>query len=321
MASVKVTAQKPILTVLTYNSFAAEWGPGPLLKSEFEKSCDCELKILEVADSGLMLQRLDLDGDKAAIDMVIGFDQFDLAKAQNKLKWREISLPPINWHPEVLQATKLKVFVPFDWGYLAFNTRKNELEFTPTSLQDLLNPNLKGKIGLMDPRTSSPGMQLLSWVMTAMGTEKGETFLRELSPQVHSYANSWSLAYGLFQKKQVSLVFSYVTSPIYHLLEEKKENFISLEFQEGHPMQVEFFAIPDVCRNCDLAENFANFLLSETAQKIIMSKNFMLPVVQGYTAGTPFENIAPYRKLKSFDIPSEDQQKIWVDLWSRSRFQ
>ena len=37
---------KPVLTVYTYDSFAADWGPGPVVKKAFEADCNCELKLV-----------------------------------------------------------------------------------------------------------------------------------------------------------------------------------------------------------------------------------------------------------------------------------
>ncbi len=316
-----VTAQKPLLHVITYSSFAADWGPGPLLKTEFEKTCNCEVKFLEVADSGLLIQRLQMDGAKMGVDLVVGMDQFDLDKAKNKLPWRDVGAMDVKWVPEVQDATSLNTFVPFDWGFVAFNTRKGELSLTPTSLKDLLNPSLKGQIALIDPRTSSPGMQFVFWVIQTMGLSEGESFLKSMVAQAHSFSPGWSVAYGLFQKKQAAMALSYITSPIYHLVEEKNEDYISLEFQEGHPQQIEFMAVPEFCRNCDLAENFMRFMLSEPGQRIIMNKNFMFPVLTGVIAGTPFESLPPYKKVAPFRVPTEEEIKGWNEVWNRSRQQ
>jgi thiamine transport system substrate-binding protein len=35
--------RKETLTIYTYDSFVAEWGPGPKVKEAFEKQCDCTL--------------------------------------------------------------------------------------------------------------------------------------------------------------------------------------------------------------------------------------------------------------------------------------
>ena len=41
---------KPVLTVYTYDSFAADWGPGPVVKKAFEADCNCELKMVALED-------------------------------------------------------------------------------------------------------------------------------------------------------------------------------------------------------------------------------------------------------------------------------
>ena len=38
------------LTVLTYESFTAEWGPGPAIEKAFEAQCGCDLKWVSVGD-------------------------------------------------------------------------------------------------------------------------------------------------------------------------------------------------------------------------------------------------------------------------------
>ena len=35
-------ADVPVLTVLTYDSFAAEWAPGPAIEKGFEATCACD---------------------------------------------------------------------------------------------------------------------------------------------------------------------------------------------------------------------------------------------------------------------------------------
>ena len=41
---------KPVLTVYTYDSFSADWGPGPAVKKAFEAECGCELKFVALED-------------------------------------------------------------------------------------------------------------------------------------------------------------------------------------------------------------------------------------------------------------------------------
>ena len=55
---------KPTLTVYTYDSFAADWGPGPAVKS-LEAECDCELKFVALEDGVSLLNRLRMEGKTA----------------------------------------------------------------------------------------------------------------------------------------------------------------------------------------------------------------------------------------------------------------
>ena len=62
------------LTVYTYESFTAEWGPGPTVKAYFEKECDCTVDFVAVADGVALLNRLRLEGAGTSADIVLGLD-------------------------------------------------------------------------------------------------------------------------------------------------------------------------------------------------------------------------------------------------------
>ncbi|HOZ87416.1 MAG TPA: hypothetical protein PL029_06645, partial [Bacteroidia bacterium] len=66
--------QKTTLKIFTYASFSSKWGPGPILKEMFEKTCDCRVEYLDGSDSGILLQRLKIEGEKLGADLVIGLD-------------------------------------------------------------------------------------------------------------------------------------------------------------------------------------------------------------------------------------------------------
>ena len=51
---------KDTLTVYTYDSFVAEWGPGPKVKEAFEKTCDCTVEWVTPGDAVAMLKHAQL---------------------------------------------------------------------------------------------------------------------------------------------------------------------------------------------------------------------------------------------------------------------
>lgn len=308
---------RPVVRVFGPSSFISQWGPGPWLKQAFEKSCDCRVEYVDGADSTILFQRLKSEA-KTGADLVIGLDQFDLEQANSLFEWKAINTPGIEFDEPVKGALSNAPFVPYDWGVLAFVMRQSQLTQLPRSLEDLLSPAWKGQISMQDPRTSTPGMQFLFWLIQLKGEEGAFEFLKNFNKQVKAYSVSWSSAYGLFTKGQTKTAFSYITSPIYHLIEEKDSDVIAAEFQEGHPLQYEFMGIPTLCKQCDLADKFAALILSKEGQKIIMEKNYMFPVVKSVTEGTPFANIPP---LKSFpiNIPKIVDRERILKRWSALR--
>ena len=50
------------LTVYTYESFTAEWGPGPQVEKAFEAECGCDLEFVAVADGVALLNRAEAGG-------------------------------------------------------------------------------------------------------------------------------------------------------------------------------------------------------------------------------------------------------------------
>ncbi|MBC7743060.1 MAG: thiamine ABC transporter substrate-binding protein [Bdellovibrionaceae bacterium] len=299
-------------------SFVAKWGPGPALKELFEKQNIFKVEFIESPDVAMTLQKLNFEKQNASADLILGLDQFDIARSAAKIEWRTLPALSDDMISEVAGALKSQnQFMPYDWAPMTFVGRQ-DLKVQIDQLDDLLKPELKGRIALQDPRTSSPGLQLLIWIFETKPTEQAIVYLKALMKQAHSFSAGWSGAYGLFKNKQADLVFSYVTSPIYHVVEEHDSSFVSIEMKEALPIQIEFAGIPKTCKNCEGAEQFLRFMASQEAQKIIMNKNYMLPVIERAKEATEFDAIKVYRTLP---IKFYDQEKIekWINQWTEIR--
>ncbi len=80
----------------------------------------------------------------------------------------------------------------------------------------------------------------------------------KLAAKTVTVTKGWSEAYGLFLKGESDLVLSYTTSPAYHIIEEKKDNYAAANFSEGHYLQVEVAARTVASKQPELAEKFSN---------------------------------------------------------------
>jgi thiamine transport system substrate-binding protein len=184
-----------------------------------------------------------------------------------------------------------------------------------SELNDLNRSELKSKIAYEDPRTSSPGLQFLMWVSQSFSETQAISFLKKIESDSHSISPSWSAAYGLFKNRNVDYVLSYITSPIYHLVEENDPNYIAFDFKEGLPLQIEFVGVADKCMSCEAAYQFVTYLQSAEAQSLIMKKNYMLPIEKNIVESTAFDTLTKYNFLPYKPITKDEINK-WLRIWS-----
>jgi len=265
---------KPVLTVYTYDSFIAEWGPGPAIEAAFETTCACDLQYVAPGDAAALLSRVLLEGKDSKADLVLGLDNNLMAQAAAS----GLFAP----HPVVATDYALPVawddpiFVPFDWGYFAFVYDKTKLTDVPADFGALGASDLK--IVIQDPRSSSPGLGLLMWVKAAYG-DKAADIWTGLKDNIVTVTPGWSEAYGLFLAGEADMVLSYTTSPAYHLIAEQDDTKAAAAFSEGHYLQVEVAGKLASSPNGELADRFLAFMVSPEFQTIIPETNWMYPAV------------------------------------------
>jgi thiamine transport system substrate-binding protein len=271
-------AETPKLTVLTYDSFTSEWGPGPAVEAAFEEVCACDLEFVGAGDGAALLARLQLEGPRTEADVVLGLDTNLTAAARETGLFAphgvdaDLTLP-IEWTDAE--------FLPFDWGYFAFVG--NEGDASVTSIKALAESDIK--IVIQDPRSSTPGLGLLMWVKEAYGDEASAIWAA-LADNIVTVTPGWSEAYGLFIDGEADAVLSYTTSPAYHLIAEEDASKVAWAFDEGHYMQVEVAGKVAGTDVPELADQFLAFMVSETFQSIIPTTNWMYPAVTP-AAGLP----------------------------------
>jgi thiamine transport system substrate-binding protein len=287
--------------ILTYGTFVSATGPGGRLFDDFKKSKGCDIEVVTVSDAGLLLERLKLSRDP--IDLVIGFDQLSVPRAAAEVKWKPIPAFE-HLHKEVLLHGMSADFLPYDWSPMTFIFRDGTTP-PPQNFSDLLDARFKNKFVLEDPRASSPGRQFFNWVKSVKGGDTA-AFLEKFKPNVQSVAPSWSFAYGIFEKRQAEFVFSYLTSLAYHWGTDHDKSFHAVSLSEGHPVQVEYAAVPESCQQCGLAQDFLAFMMEAPSQKTIMERNYMLPAITGIEEGTVFAELPTLTLRPTLHSESKD---------------
>ena len=305
---------KTVLTVYTYDSFVSDWGPGPKIKAAFEKTCDCTITFVGVADGVALLNRLKLEGAGSKADVVVGLDTNLIAEAKQTGLFAPSGIDASA--AKVPGGFKDDIFVPYDYGHFAVVYDTQTIKNPPKSLKDLVEGDPSQKIVIQDPRTSTPGLGLLLWVKSVYGDTAPQAWAK-LKTRVLTVTPGWSESYGLFTKGEAPMVLSYTTSPAYHMVAENSDRYQAASFEDGHYIQIEVAGVTKNAPHKALASQFLAFMLTPGFQDAIPENNWMMPV-----AATSAPLPAAFSKLvqpsKTFLMAPEDvakNRKAWIDEW------
>jgi len=262
-----------------------------------------------------LLNRVRMEGKNSKADVVLGLDNNLVQAAQKTGLFAESQVDtstlklPDGWHNTT--------FVPFDYGYFAFVYDKTRLKNPPKSLKELVDSPEKWRVIYEDPRTSTPGLGLLLWMQKVYGDQAPQAW-QKLAQKTVTVTKGWSEAYGLFLKGEGDLVLSYTTSPAYHIIEEKKENYAAAPFAEGHYLQVEVAAQLASSKQPALAQQFMKFMVSPDFQRTIPTGNWMYPVIDTpLPAGFAALNV-PSTALQFSPEEVASQRSGWISQWQRA---
>ena len=293
-------AETPVLTVLTYDSFTSEWGPGPAVEKAFEATCACDLQFVPAGDGAALLARIQLEGAASDADVVLGLDtSLTAAAAATQLFATHGKTPVLNLPVDYADP----LFLPFDWGWFAFVYDKTKVTEVPKTFEALAASDLK--IVIEDPRSSTPGLGLLLWVKAAYGDKAAEVW-KALADNIVTVTPGWSEAYGLFLEGEADMVLSYTTSPAYHLIAESDDSKAAALFDEGHYLQIEVAGKLAATDQPELADKFLDFMLTDAFQSALPQTNWMYPAVTP-AAGLP-DGFDAFHPAKSLLMTPEEAQ-------------
>jgi thiamine transport system substrate-binding protein len=297
------TQRKKEVVVYAYDSFTAEWGPGPELEKRFEAATGFDLRLVSCGDAGQVLSRSSLEKKNPQADVLVGIDNnlIELARSAGVLSpYKSANGKAV---PEELILDRDWLLTPYDWGYFAiiFDTASGLTP--PASLEDLTKPEYAKKLILMDPRTSTPGTGFLAWTLGVYGKDH-LAYWNRLKGSILTMAPGWDTGYGLFTSGEAPLVISYTTSPAYHVEFEGTDRYKALIFPEGHTAQIEGMGLVKGAKNSAGGKAFIDFMLTEEAQGVLPLTQFMYPVSAAVKLPASFD--AAPRSDKLLSVPSAE---------------
>ncbi len=289
------------VVVYAHSSLAKELVRSKVFSSDKLKT---DVKIVSIPNTGQLVARLVMEKRKPKADLVLGIDDsFYLRLKKEKLLYPYQSKGLKKVKKFLLEGLPLEV-APIDYGYLSFVYDARKIKVPPRSMKEFLKPEYKKQIIIQDPRLSAPGAILLKWTM-ALYDKDYLDFWKKIKSNILTTSNNWSTAYGLFVSGEAPFVFSYITSPAYHIQHEQVEHYKSIAFEGGNYLQVEYAAIINKPKINPASKLVLDFLLGEEFQSLIPFASYMFPVLEGV------KQPAAYQKLPKVLKPVTLDPKVW----------
>ena len=302
------------LTIYTYDSFVSEWGPGPMIEKIFEEKHNADIEFVAVDSAATLLNKVILEGDTSKADIVLGLDMnlFDLAEQSDLFTSHNIN--DINNLINLPLKWESNKFVPYNYGYFSFVYNEANLATPPKSMDELIN-STNARIVIQDPRTSTPGLGLLTWMKALYGDKAGDEW-KKLNKKIISVTKGWTDAYyNFFMAGEADMVLSYTTSPAAHIMFEERYDILATTFEEGNYITIEFAGILNNSQNKDLANKFLNFMLSEEFQSVIPSTNIMYPITNIKDLPEAFDKLDVPNFIQMDPKEINKNKEKWIDEW------
>ena len=302
------------LTIYTYDSFVSDWGPGPIIKKKFEDKFKIHLEFVTVDSAATLLTKVILEGSSTKADIVLGLDMNLLDEANKSNLFFKHSLEhliniidlPIEW--------KSENFVPYNYGYFAFVYNNKKFTNPPNSMEELIN-NTDARIVIQDPRTSTPGLGLLTWIKAIYGNKAGDAW-EKLNKKIISVTKGWTDAYyNIFLAGEADMVLSYTTSPAAHIMFENNYDYSAINFSEGNYITIEFAGMLKSSKNKLLAKKFLRFMLTEDFQSIIPLTNIMYPVIKINDLPEAYKSLEIPKVLQIDPTIINTNKEDWIEEW------
>ncbi len=306
------------LVVYAYDTFVGDWGPGPSVVTAYEAAYGTKVRLVGSGDAVSMMNRLISEGASTPADVVLGISDDMASQILKTDLLRPYKSPNLAHIPAFLHFDEHDRLLPFDYGNFAFIVDSERLDKSlwPASLADLASPRYKGKLILIDPRTSAVGLGLMLWTIEEFGEDGWLVWWQQVKANALTITDGWSSAYGLFTEGEAPLVISYTTSVVYHVLSEHTTRYQALLFPSGHQATIEGVGILASSKKGKEAERFVDFLLSEAQEQIAVA-NSMYPANEATVLPDAFDWAPKPKRSTTVDRARlEKNLERWLTEWT-----
>lgn len=313
------------LVVYTYDSFVS-WGPAEAIESGFEAlHPGVDVVFVAPGSSGDAIARLaiELETGGTDADVLLGISDTQLPGALRAGLFQPFDpqrLSNLQAVPADLRFDATGHVVPVDVGYvtLVYDSELLDPSEAPRSLEDLTDPRFRGKVIMIDPRTSSVGHAFLMWTIAKYGDPGFVAYWERLSPNLLTITGGWSEAYNYFTSGEAPIVVSYSTDTAYSMTDSGSARTRVITPEGEAYRQIEGAGIVRGSDQVELAHAFLDYVLSTEVQELIPPTNWMFPVNREATLPHIWEEYAviPERAVSLDPETIAENEARWFRQWA-----
>lgn len=306
------------LVVITHDSFDVSEG----LIEAFEEASNARVELIAGGDANEVVNRAILNAGNPEGDVLFGVDNLSYSRAVAVGVFEEYEAARHGDIPADIRAQfgDSLLVTPVDYGFVNLNFDPAAGD-PPETLEELTEPQWRGKLVVEDPATSSPGLQFLATTVAYFGEGRWQEFWRGLRANDVRVELGWSDAY--YSQFSVyggdrPLVVSYTSSPA-------AEFFFSEEELTEPPTrnvipsplfrQVEAVGILRGTEHPELAAKFIDFMLSDAFQQQIPETMFVYPVIPDLDLPEWWDWANVEVETASLEFTADDIDR-WIREWT-----
>lgn len=315
------------LVIMTHDSFAIS----AELIEKFETENNATVVLQPAGDAGEVLVRAILEKNNPSADLLYGVDNTYLGRALREEIFDEYRPELLNQIPERFVLDESGHVTSIDYGYVNLNYDKQYLidhDLTPPhKLEDLTEPDWKGRLVVQNPASSSPGLAFLISTISYFGEDDDYDYLdfwRDLRANDVLVKDGWTAAYYTDFSQYGGdrpLVVSYATSPAAEFLFSETPVELpptgNILIDKASFLQIEGMGILRGANSKELAKKFIDFALGTSFQEDFPEQMFVYPVNQNATLPDSFkfaEIPSEPANIGAFEIGEKREQ--WIQNWT-----
>ena len=309
---------KTQLTIFARDNIRSSGLEGTLI-AEYKQKYNCDVTLTLFAGMDSLIQAIKNPANAGKVDVVMSLDGTFAAREDV----RELFLPQPSFNlgsmSRDIAVDSQKRLIPYGYANLGIIYNSRVFDHGPESFGELQDAKYFRQLAICDPYTSGEGLALLHWSMALFGPNGYQYMWKSIKKNISKVYPSYSQAVQALTSGKCSMLLGYNSTPAWlEEIDPANKLYKQIMMKEGGFQYSEMAGIPRESTRAGVAAHFINYLLSDTAQKMVIYKlglfpansRTMLPVS---FARVPISSYVVNRRLTEAAIL--EGQESWLQFW------